>query len=75
VDGYINMYKDRLVAKGFKQVHVIDYDDPFTPIAKMDSIRSKLSIVATKGWEVHQMDMKNAFIHGDISEDIYMEHP
>jgi hypothetical protein len=39
----------------------------------MDSIRLKLSIVATKGWEVHQMDVKNSFLHGDLSEDIYME--
>ena len=72
-DGQISRYKARLVAKGFHQVHGIDYDETFTPVVKMDSIRLALSIVATKGWEVHHMDMKNAFLHGNISEEIYME--
>jgi hypothetical protein len=73
VDGQISIYKAKIVTKGFQQVHVIDYDDTFTLVAKMDSIHLALSITETKGWEVHQMDVKNAFIHGDISEDIYME--
>jgi hypothetical protein len=72
-DGHINRYKARLVAKGFQQVHGIDYDETFTPVAKMDSIRLSLSIAEAKGWEVHQMNMKNEFLHGDISEEIYME--
>jgi hypothetical protein len=41
----------------------------------MDSIQLALAIAATKGWEVHPMDVKNAFLHGDISEEIYMEQP
>jgi hypothetical protein len=56
-------------------VHGIDYDETFAPVANMDSVRLVLFIVATKGWEVHQMDMKNVFLHCDISEDIYMEKP
>jgi hypothetical protein len=56
-------------------VHGIDYDETFAPVAKMDSIRLALAIVATKGWEFHQMDVKNAFIHGDISKEIYVEYP
>jgi hypothetical protein len=75
VDGQINRYKARLVAKGFQQVHGIDYDETFTPVVKMDSIRLDLAIAVAKGWEVHHMDMKNAFLHGDLSEDIYMEQP
>jgi hypothetical protein len=75
VDGQINRYKAGIFAKGFQQVHGIDYDETFSPIAKMDSIRLALSIAASKGWEVHQMDMKNAFLHGDLSEEIYMEQP
>jgi hypothetical protein len=75
VDGQINRYKSRLVAKGFQQVHGIDYDETFTLVAKMDSILLSLSIAATKGWEFHQMDVKNAFLHGDLSEEIYMEQP
>jgi hypothetical protein len=56
-------------------VHGIEYDETFDPVANMDSICLALSIVATKGWEVHKMDMKNAFIHYDLSKEIYMEQP
>jgi hypothetical protein len=75
VDGQVSRYKERLVSKGFQQVHGIDYDETFTLVVKMDSIHLALAIVTTKGWEVHQMDVKNAFLHGDLSEDIYMEQP
>jgi hypothetical protein len=70
VDGHISRYKARLVAKGFQQVHGIDYDETFAPVAKMDSIRLALDIAIAKGWEVHQMDVKNAFLHSDLSEEI-----
>jgi hypothetical protein len=56
-------------------VHVIDYDETFTSVAKMDSIHLTLAIAATKGWEFHQMDVNTSFLHGDLSEEIYMEHP
>jgi hypothetical protein len=56
-------------------VHGIDYDETFAQVVKMDSIRLALSITAAKGWEFHQMDMKNAFLHGDLSKEIYMEQP
>jgi hypothetical protein len=75
VDGKIIRYKAKLVSKGFQQVHGIDYDETFSPVAKMDSIRLALAIATTKGWKVHQMNMKNEFLHGDISEEIYMEKP
>jgi hypothetical protein len=74
-DGNISIYKARLVAKGFQQVHGIDYDETFTPVAKMDSIRLALAIVAAKGWEFLQMDVKNAFIHSEFYEEIYIEQP
>jgi hypothetical protein len=61
------------VAKGFQQVHGIDYDETFSLVDKMDSIQLALNIATTRKWEVHQMDMKNAFLHGDIEEEIYME--
>jgi hypothetical protein len=51
-------------------VHGIDYDETFAPVEKMDSIHLSLSIVVTMGWEVHQMDMKNGFLHNDLYEDI-----
>eukprot|EP00253_Pinus_taeda_P021435 PITA_21435 len=74
-DGEITRQKVRLVAKGFQQVHGIDYDETFAPVAKMDSIRLTLTIAAAQRWEVHLMDVKNAFLHGDLSEGIYMEQP
>ena len=72
-NGQINKYKTKLVAKGFQQVHGLDYDETFSLVAKMDSIRLALSIAATRRWEFHQMDVKNAFLHGDLSDEIYME--
>eukprot|EP00253_Pinus_taeda_P004964 PITA_04964 len=74
-DGKITKQKARLVAKGFQQVHGLDYDETFAPVAKMDSIHLVLTIAAAQRWEVHQMDVKNAFLHGDLSEEIYMEQP
>ena len=61
MDGEISRYKAMLITKGFQQVHGIDYDETFSPVVKMDSICFSLAIATTKGWEVHQMDMKNAF--------------
>jgi hypothetical protein len=63
----------RLVAKGFQQIHWIDYDETFAPVAKMNYIRVSLAIAAAKGWEVHQMDVKNVFLHGELSKEIYVE--
>jgi hypothetical protein len=74
-DVQVSRYKSRLVAKGFQQIHGIDYDDTFSPVENMDSIHLDLSIATTKGWEFHHMYVKNFFLHGDLSEDIYMEQP
>jgi hypothetical protein len=63
------------MAKGFSQVPGVDYTETFSPIAKMNSIHLILAIVATQGWVVHQMDVKSAFLHGDLHEEIYMEQP
>jgi hypothetical protein len=65
-NGQERRYKAKLVAKGFQQIHGIDYDETFSPIAKMDSIHLALAIAAAKGWEVHQMDVKNVFLHGEL---------
>ena len=65
-------YMERLVAKGYSQVHGIDYNDTFAPVAKMDSIRLAVDIAASKQWEVHHMDVKCAFLNRDMNEDIYM---
>jgi hypothetical protein len=63
------------VSKVFQQVQDIDYDETFSLVDKMDSTCLALSIVETKGWEVHQMDMKNSFIHEYLSYNIYMDQP
>jgi hypothetical protein len=73
VDGHISIYKSRLVSKGFQQLHGIDYDETFTPIVNMDSIHLEISIATTKRLELHHMDMKNAFLHGNLSKGIYIE--
>ena len=62
-----------MVAKGFPQVQGVDYHENFAPVAKMDSIRLVLVISTSKHWEVHHMDVKSAFLHGDIHEEIYMK--
>ena len=68
-------YKEILVSKGYSQVHGIDYNETFAPMAKMDSIRVALAIAASKQWEVHNMDVKYAFLNGDVTEEIYMHQP
>ena len=75
MEGNISRYKDKLGSKYFQQVHGIEYDKMFSPVVKMDSIWLALATAAAKGWEFHQMDVKNAFLHGDLSMEIYMEQP
>ena len=74
-DGKVDKHKARLVAKGFSQVEGIDYTETFAPVAKMNSIHLVLSFVASYKWEVHQMDVKSTFLHGDLHEAIYIEQP
>jgi hypothetical protein len=71
-DGKVDKRRDRLVAKGFSQVEGIEYTETFAPVAKMNSIHL---VVASYQWEVHQMDVKYAFLQGDLHEEIYMEQP
>ena len=65
-DGSVDKYKEQLVATGFSQVEGIDYSETFAPIAKMNSIHLVLSLAASQHWSVHQMDVKSAFLHGDL---------
>jgi hypothetical protein len=67
-DGSVERHKAQLVSKGFSQVEGIDYNETFSPIAKMNSIHLVLSLVASHKWEVHQMDVKYSFLHGDLQE-------
>ena len=65
-------YKARLVSKFFSQFQGVYYTETFAPVANMDSIRLVLAIVASNRWEVHHMDVKSEFLHGEIQEDIYI---
>ena len=72
LDGSIETFKARLVAKGFMQKEEIDYEETFSPVTMLKSIRVLLSITAHFDYEIWQMDVKTAFLNGNLEEDIYM---
>jgi hypothetical protein len=74
-DGSMSRYKARLVAKGYAQTYGIDYEETYSPVAKMTTVRVIITMATTKGWSLHQMDVKNVFLHGDLQEKVYMEQP
>ncbi|GKA75791.1 ribonuclease H-like domain-containing protein [Tanacetum coccineum] len=74
-DGTHSRYKARLVANGSTQLERVDVDETFSPVVKPGTIRTDLSLAASRHRPIHQLDVKNAFLHGDLSETVYMHHP
>ena len=74
-NGKPTRYKARLVAKGYSQIQGINYDETFSPVARYNSIRTILAIANELDFDIHQMDVKTAFLNGNIDADVYMEQP
>ncbi|CAL9002860.1 unnamed protein product [Prunus brigantina] len=74
-NGEVDKYKARLVAKGYCQQHGIDYAEVFAPVARLDTIRIVISLAAQKAWVIYQLDVKSAFLHGEITEEVFVEQP
>ncbi|GLU09096.1 hypothetical protein SLE2022_259720 [Rubroshorea leprosula] len=74
-NGEVDKYKARLVAKGYKQEFGVDYQEVFAPVARHDTIRLVISLAAQNSWPVFQLDVKSAFLHGDLDEQVFIAQP
>ncbi|KAL1225767.1 Retrovirus-related Pol polyprotein from transposon TNT 1-94 [Cardamine amara subsp. amara] len=74
-DGTVNKYKARIVAKGYVQQQGIDFEEVFAPVARIETIRLLIALAATNGWEIHHLDVKTAFLNGELKELVYVTQP
>jgi hypothetical protein len=75
LDGSVDKYKACLIARGFTQQYGVNYGDTFSPVVKPTTVRLVLSLDISRGWSLWQIDVSNAFLHGFLSEDVYMQQP
>jgi hypothetical protein len=73
LDGTVQKHKARLVAKRYAHKSGIDYNKTFTPVARLDTIRTLIALTTQKGWKLFQLDVKSAFLNGVLEEDVYVE--
>ena len=74
-DGTINQFKAQLIAKGYAQTHGIEYEETFALVAKMTTPRIEIALATAKGWHLHQTDVKNEFLKGELQEEVYLMQP
>lgn len=74
-DGKVVKHKARLVAKGYAQQHGVDFDEIFAPVTRLETVRLLLALSAQNSWEVHHLDVKTAFLNGEINEEVYVAQP
>ena len=74
-EGEVVKHKARLVAKGYVQKQGVDFEEVFAPVARLESVHLLLAIAAHHSWEVHHMDVKSAFLNGELKETVYVRQP
>ncbi|CAL2265186.1 unnamed protein product [Prunus armeniaca] len=74
-NGEVDKYKARLIAKGYSQQHGIDYTEVFAPVARLDTICLVIALAAQRQWTIYQLDVKSAFLHGELNEEVFVEQP